>query len=245
MRNVLLAAALAILLIGCREEADVERPTALIESPLAGGLVTTDEGLRLVATLADNQGLLQYKVTISGIDSLNDVGADSTVSLIYIEGVPNKEKTIYLDQIIELSPNTFNGQYQMTLACIDMDGNESLRDTVLFEIKNSIDSDPPMFSITGIDTGDTLYFGDGFSPGGMITDSQSLIFASIYVGSTDGSHILTEFEFPFVTDNRVVFNDIWFFQVDSSWSQGAYHMYFTAWDNYSGVSHSIPFHVKY
>lgn len=246
MRNLWLAGLMAVLFIGCQEDSDVERPTVFIESPLAGALITTEDGLRLAATLADNQGLLQYKITISGIDSLNDVGADSTLSLVYIEGVPTKQKTVYLDQLLELSPNTFNGHYQLTLACIDLDGNESVRDTVLFEIQNSLDSEPPVFNLTGIDAGDTLRFGEGFSPGGIITDSQSLIYATFYVGRTNGSFKLVEFDFPVIEDNAVNFGNIgWYFQVDSAWAKGDYHIYATAWDNYSGVSSSIPFHVTY
>lgn len=245
MRTLWLAALLAALFIGCQEDADIEKPTVAIEMPSADQLITTDEGLRLVATLADNEALLQYKIILSGIDSLNDVGADSTLSLIYIAGIPNKERTFYLDQLLQLPSSTFNGHYQLTLACIDAEGNESLRDTVLFRIQNSIDSEPPTFNVSGINSGDTLGFGQGFSPAGAITDSQSLIFASIYVGRTNGSFALVEFEFPNVVDNTVSIDNIWYFQVDSTWSKGDYHMYFTAWDNYSGVSHSIPFHVNY
>lgn len=246
MRILWLAALLATLFVGCQVDPDVEKPIVTIESPSNGVVVTTNEGIRLAATLADNAGLLQYKITISGIDSLNDVGSDSTLSFIYVGAVMNKEKTAYLDQLIELSPNTFNGQYQLTLACIDLEGNESLRDTVLFEIQNSIDSEPPVFSVTGMNAGDTLQFGEGFSPGGMITDSQSLIYSTIYVGRINGSFKVLEFEFANIQDNAVNFDGIgWYFQVDSTWAKGAYHLYYTAWDNYSGVSHTIPFNVTY
>lgn len=198
-----------------------------------------------MATLTDNTGLLQYKITLNGIDSLNDVGRDSTLSVILIDGIPDKVGTFYLDKLIELSDTTFNGHYQLTLSCVDVEGNESYRDTVRFQIKNSIDSEPPVFDVAG-PTEDTLGFGQGFGLSGTIKDSRSLIYATIYIGKADGSDTLYWFDFPVVQNNEVSFaSGQPYFLVDSIWTQGQYHVYYTAWDNYSGVSRSIPFYVKY
>lgn len=230
----------------CQESSDFEKPIAVIESPETSETVTTDDNLRLVATLTDNTGLLQFKLTINGVDSLNDVGADSTFSYIYVDGVPDKAKAWYLDEIIELADSTFNGYYEVRLSCIDIEGNESLKDTVVFKIRNSIDSEPPQFNVTGPTPSDTLTIGQGFSIAGATTDSQSLIYSDIYVGRTNGSDTILYFEFPNPIDNTIDYNSIgWFFPVDSTWSKGAYRMYITAWDNYSGVSHEIPFYVSY
>lgn len=227
-------------------ENDLEKPIVTIDSPVDNQVVYTADDLRLVATLTDNTGLLQYKLVLTGIDSLNDVGADSTSHLIFIEGVPNAEKAIYIDEYVLLSDTTFNGFYRLTLTCIDVEGNEAIRDTVSIEIKNSIDSEPPVFNAAGPVSGDTLTFGEGFSITGNVTDSQSLIYSDIYVGRTDGSHEILTFGFSGIVNNTVDYDGIgWYFQVDSTWKQGAYQMYITAWDNYSGVSHSIPFHVAY
>ncbi len=237
---------LAVGIAGCNEVSDTEKPAVEIESPSDGEIVTTIDNLRLVATLSDDTGLLQYKLTISGIDSLNDVGADSTLHLIFVEGVANGTKGIFLDETISLAESTFNGEYYATLTAIDIEGNEAIRDTVMFKIQNSIDSEPPVFNVGGPTAGDTLNFGEGFSVTGSVTDSQSLIYADIYVGRVDATFELVTFGFGNVQNNVVDYGSVgWFFQVDSTWSQGAYHMYFTAWDNYSGISHEIPFHVSY
>ncbi len=233
----------ATILFSCRPgEVDIERPTVEIEKPGGADVVFTADGIRLVATLKDNTGLLQYKLTVNGIDSLNDVGADSTFSEIYIDGI-EAEKSFFLDQTIALPNSTFNGQYRAVLTCLDIEGNESLSDTADFEIDNSIDAEMPVFNVTGPTPDDTLVFGQGFQLGGQVTDSQNLIFSDIVVGRTDDSQIIYEFEFPIIQDNTVNY-DHWL-QVDSTWTNGAYQVYYTAWDNYSGVSHTIPFHVSY
>ena len=238
-----------VILLGlnaCQQTTDIERPEVVIENPTSGGSVTTNDDLRLVATLTDNNGLLQYKLTINGIDSLNDVGADSTFSLIYVGGIPDKAKAWYLDELIELSDTTFNGYYEARLTCVDIEGNQALQDTVLFRIVNSIDSQPPQFNVTGPAVSDTLGFGQGFSIAGSTTDSQSLIYSDIYVGRTNDSDTILYFAFRNPIDNAIDYNSIgWYFQVDSTWNQGAYHLYITSWDNYSGVSHEIPFYVFY
>ncbi|MCB0755475.1 MAG: DUF4625 domain-containing protein [Flavobacteriales bacterium] len=229
----------------CNQVTDAERPTISIDLPNENGIVTTNDGLRIVATLSDDTGLLQYKVILDGIDSENGIAADSTSSFIIVEGVPNKDKALYLDQVFPLSDTTFNGSYRIILACIDIEGNESLKDTVNFEIKNSIDNTPPVIDVGG-PSSDTLTIGQGFSPFGTITDSQSLIYASIYIGKVDGSDTLHWFDFPVIQNNLVLFgpSEAWW-AVDSTWAQGHYHLYCTAWDNYSGVSSSVPFHVSY
>ena len=246
MRQVLIALSFLGLLASCQMEDDVEKPVVSIESPVDNQIVYTADGLRLVATLTDNTGLLQYKLVLTGIDSLNDVGADSTSHLIFIEGVANSEKAIYIDDYISLSDTTFNGFYRLTLTCIDVEGNEAIRDTVAIRIRNSIDSEPPVINALGPVAGDTLSFGEGFSITGNVTDSQSLIYSDIYVGRTNGSHEILTFGFSGIVNNTVDYDGIgWYFQVDSTWNEGAYHMYITAWDNYSGVSHEIPFYVFY
>lgn len=233
----------ATVLFSCRpEEVDIERPTAQIEIPGLGDVVFTADGLRLVATLKDNTGLLQYKLTLNGLDSLNGVGADSTLTHIQINGT-EESKGWFLDEVIPLPETTFNGQYQLILTCLDIEGNESLKDTVNFEIVNSTDPDAPVFNVAGPTPDDTLSIGQGFQLSGEITDQQSLIFADIEVSRTDGAQAIYEFEFSVIQNNSVGFD--LYLQVDSTWTQGAYQVYYTAWDNYSGISHSIPFHVLY
>lgn len=236
----------AVAFTACNEVIDTERPTIEIDLPQGGDAVYTNDGLRIVATLTDDTGLLQYKVVLNGIDSLNDVGADSTISFIMVEGVPNNEKAIYLDETFALGDTTFNGSYQLTMACIDVEGNESIRDTVNFTIRNSNDSEPPQFNVLGPTPNDTLNYGNGFSILGSTTDSQLLMYSTIYVGTKSGSDTILYFRFTNIENNIVDFSSIgWYFQVDSSWAQGAYHMYTTSWDDYSGVSNEIPFHVSY
>ena len=237
---------LTIFVVSCEPDADTELPIATIDLPQSNDAVLTADGLRLVASFLDNTGLLQYKLVIDGIDELNDVGADSTLSLIYIEGIPNEEKAFYLDELVGLDENTFNGQMRGILSCIDIEGNESAKDTVDFEIVNSIDSDSPVFTTTGPIAGDTLGFGEGFSVGGDVSDTQSLIYSDIYIGRSDSPDTILSFQFTVIQNNAVDYGGIgWYFQVDSAWSQGDYQMHITAWDNYSGVSSTIPFYVSY
>jgi len=249
IRHTFIYLILSILAVGCIELDDKDKPVVLIDSPLDGDVITTDAGLRLLATLTDNTGLLQYKIVITGIDSLNDVGADSTFSITLIHGISDKPETFLLDYLIALDDTTFNGHYQLTLSCVDVEGNEAVRDTVLFRIKNSIDHEPPIItvSVDGMNAGDTLTFGQIISPRGFITDSQSLIYADIFIGRANFSDTVRYNAFTWIENNNIDFtnNYLWWHNVDSTWSQGAYHIYYTAWDNYSGVSHTIPFYVKY
>lgn len=246
MKQTLYFLLFSLLIIGCKETDDSEKPEVLIESPSAGEVITTNDNLRLVATITDNTGLLQYKITLNGIDSLNDVGRDSTLSIILIDGIPNKVDIYYLDKLIELDNSTFNGYYVVTLSCVDVEGNESVPDTVRFQIKNSIDSEPPVINVAG-PTKDTLGINHGFVLSGTVTDSQSLIYSDLFIGKKDFSDTIRFVTFPWISNNTIDYDNQfnWWIQVDSTWNQGQYHLYYTAWDNYSGVSKSIPFYVKY
>jgi hypothetical protein len=237
---------LLLLGVSCKEIVDTELPIAVIDDPTENEAVFTDNDLRIVATLTDNTGLLQYKLTIDGIDSLNGIAADSTLSMIFVDAIPNEEKAFYLDQTIELDDNTFNGNFQMVLSSLDVEGNESIKDTVRFEIVNSLDPDPPVFNVTGPTSGDTLEIGSGFLVLGNVSDAQHLNYSEIFIGPTDFSDTIRFTTFPWITNNMVNYDDFtWWHQVDSTWSQGSYHVYYTAWDNVSGTSHTIPFYVSY
>lgn len=245
MRNYWLIFLLVISWSACQKEEDTERPFVIIDSPVEGALVETQGGLLLEATLGDNSGLLQFKLVLNGIDSANGVAADSTYSIIFIDALPD-QKNYILQQQFDLPDSTFNGFYYVVLSCLDIEGNESIKDTVRFQIANSIDSEPPQFNVTGPEDSDTLNFGQGFTVLGSTTDSQSLIYSDIYVGRTDGSDTVLYFTFPEPVNNTIDFTSIgWYLQADSSWSEGAYHMYITSWDNYSGASYEVPFYVFY
>ncbi len=235
-----------ILASSCEKVTDTELPVAIIDNPSENASIFTDDNLRVVASLSDNTGLLQYKLTINGIDSLNDLAIDSTLSMILIDAIHDEEKAFYLDQTIDLDDNTFNGHFQMVLSTLDVEGNESIKDTVRFEIVNSTDSEPPVFNVTGPTAGDTLGIGNGFLTLGNVSDDQNLTYSEIFIGPTDFSDTIRFVTFPWISDNMVNYDDFtWWHSVDSTWSQGAYHIYFTAWDDVSGVSHSIPFYVSY
>jgi hypothetical protein len=246
MRKVFFALSFVLVVAsGCNTQTDSEIPVAEFDLPDNGDVVTTAEGLRLVATLTDNTGILQYKLTISGIDELNGITSDSTISRVFVEGLSDNPKAVYIDEIIPLPDSTFSGNYRSVLECIDVEGNRSIRDTVVYTIQNSNDTELPQINVGGPNE-DTLTIGNGFSPTGQITDNLNLIYATIYIGRVDGSDTLHWFRFPNIQDNLVSFaTGQTFWVVDSTWSQGDYHIYCTAWDDYSGTSASIPFHVSY
>lgn len=248
IKRALILLSFPAFLWGCQQTVDTERPTVAINSPLEGAIIYTADSIQLAATLIDNSGLLQYKLVLVGIDSLNDIGADSTYSVILVEAVPKESRLYDLSMNIPLPTTTFNGGYRLTLTCVDVEGNEALRDTVSFVIRNSNDFVPPVINAGG-PTSDTLGFGQGFSPNGTITDETALTYATIYIGRknpTKTADTLYWFKFPFIQNNEVSFNSGQsFWQVDSTWAQGAYRVSYTAWDNYSGVSSDIPFYVKY
>lgn len=237
---------IALASASCNEVVDTERPTILIDLPTQDDIVTTNDGLRIVASLTDDTGLLQYKLTLDGVDAENGIGSDSTSAFIIVDGIPNNEKALYIDEAFPLSDTTFNGRYQLVLACIDVEGNESLNDTVQFTIKNSIDSDPPQFNVDPAGLQDTMNFGNGFSILGSTTDAQNLIYSDIYVGPVGGGDTILYFGFENIQNNSVEYTPIqWFLVVDSSWTQGDYHLNITSWDDYSGASIEFPFHVSY
>jgi hypothetical protein len=167
IKRFLYSLILSFVAVSCTEINDTDKPVVVIESPQNGDVIDTDFGLHLLATLTDNTGLLQYKIVISGIDSLNDVGSDSTLSIILINGISDKPKSFLLDYLVTLNDTTFNGYYQLTLACVDIEGNEAFRDTVLFRIKNSTDHIPPVIDVASVAIDDTLRFGQGFTLSGM------------------------------------------------------------------------------
>lgn len=235
---------LVMLWMACSDGFDVERPTAELISPANGMTVTTGEGLQLVARFTDNGNLLQYKIRLEGIDSLNRITKDTTLRLVFIEGVSGSD--FLLNQNISLPDSTFGGFYRIILTCIDDDGNESYPDTASVRIVNSLDSIPPLFVIEGIPgPSDTLRVGMGIALGGSISDETSLNFASVKIANTNGSFTRHSFEFPSVTDNNVDLTEIgWWFPVDTTWTPGTYSAYFTAWDNHNGVDTTFLFQVR-
>jgi len=245
MRNALLFAVSVFILSACNEVDDVDRPTAQIVMPADNDQVWTADGVHISANLSDDMGLLQYKVVIRGIDSLNGLAADSTFALTIIDGIDGKPKEHYLDFTIALGDSCFNAYYLLTLTCLDAQGNEAYRDTVRFQLKNSTDPVPPVFNVTGPTPDDTLHVGDGFVLGGTVTDAYDLVYSDIFIGRTNYSDTVTYVTFPWVIDNTIDYTNVfnWWYPVDSTWTEGAYHVYYTARDNHSIVSHTIPFYV--
>lgn len=245
MRPLAILCIIATTFTSCIMEDDTERPSVSVIAPESGNVLFTDDGLRVLAEMTDNRGVLQYKLVLAGIDSLNDVAADSAYQTTFIDAA-NERSVFSLDEVIPLPAYTYNGHYRLVLTCVDVEGNESLADTVSFVIKNNADMQPPVFDLGGVEPNDTLGFAAGLSPSGNVTDELNLTFVTYYIGTTDRSDTVVYFEFPAIQNNTVAIGDIgWFFQVDSSWAQGSYQIYATGWDGYSGVSSYIPFHVKY
>lgn len=241
---------LAILLLallagaGCNEEIDLERPTATILSPSNGATITTAQGIVLSALFEDNGELLQYKVLLEGIDSLNGIMKDTTLRWIRIEGLSGA--SFNLNEIIALPDSTFNGFYRLLLSCIDSEGNQAYNDTVVVRVVNSLDSIAPVITVNGPVVGDTLGIGQGFWLGGMVTDEAALNRVTVFVGRINRSQAIVAVNLEPIVNNAVNLDALgWYFSIDSTWTKGAYEVYFTAWDNHSGASFSIPFHVNY
>jgi len=234
----------ALFWSACSDGFDMERPTTELISPASGQTVNTGQGIQLLVKFTDNGNLLQYKMRLEGIDSLNGIARVKTYRLVFIEGISGSE--FLLEQNIPLPNSTFNGYYRIILSCIDDDGNESYPDTAVVRIVNILDSVPPVFEIEGIPgPHDTLKIGMGIALGGRISDETSLDSASVKIANTNGSFKLHYFNFLSITDNAVDLTGIgWWFPVDSTWTPGTYSAYFTAWDNYSGVDTTFLFQVR-
>lgn len=232
----------ALFISACREDVDTERPVVSILSPMDGETVTTSPGLLINALLTDNEGLLQYKLILEGIKELNGIAKDTTLRIIHIDGLSGAE--FVLDELVELPDSTFNGQYRVILWCLDTDGNESYADTVNVRVVNILDSIPPAFDVQGYPE-DTLRLGQGFALAGSVTDETSLNYVTLKISNTDGSKTLLDFQFPNIIDNTVNLEGFGgYFLMDSSWTDGTYSIYITAWDDYSGVTDTSFFQVK-
>jgi hypothetical protein len=242
-RSVLLVIAFGVM-VGCEEEQDTERPTASLLTPLNGATVATDQGIIFRALFEDNGQLLQYKVLLEGIDSLNGIAKDTAIRWIEIGGLSGA--AYELNDTIALPASMFNGHYRLLVTCVDSDGNQAYNDTIAIRVVNVADTIVPVFSVSGPTVGDTLGIGEGFPLLGQITDETSLNYVTVFIGRTNRSLTKHEFDFPIVLDNTVNLNDIgWYFPIDSTWTKGAYEVYITAWDDHNGVEFSIPFHINY
>ena len=76
-----------LLIVSCDEAIDAERPVVSILSPLDGATASTADGIQISASITDNGELLQYKIVVSGIDSLNGIAKDSTLRMVIIGGL--------------------------------------------------------------------------------------------------------------------------------------------------------------
>jgi len=236
---------LTLSMVSCDDGFDMQRPTVAIQSPVAWQTVNTADGIPLKALFTDNGNLLQYRMVLEGIDSLNGIARDTTLRRVIINGISGS--VFELDERILLPDSIFNGYYRIILSCIDDDGNESYPDSVPVRVVNVLDSVPPAFSIEGIPAAqDTLRLGMGFVLGGTITDETSLNFASVRIASVDGPFVLHDFKFANIINNTVDFSSIgWWFPVDTTWAEGRYRAYFTAWDNHNGADHELFFEVRH
>ena len=145
MRNVFIIfiSMFCMLVLGCVEEADLEKPGTQIIYPAEGDTLFTDEELRLVATLEDNGALNQYRLQLDGIDELNGLLADSAISRIFVDDLASDE--FYIERVFDIPDTLMNGHYSMSMSAIDVAGNESVADTVDFFFKNRLDTVQPVF----------------------------------------------------------------------------------------------------
>lgn len=240
--SVILALSALLLVSACDDGFDTERPLAVIQSPVSGQTVNTAEGIPLQVLFTDNGNLLQYKMRLEGIDSLNGIAKDTMLRMVYIGGLSGS--SLLFDEHIPLPDSTFNGHYRIIVTCIDDDGNESYPDTASVRIANVLDSIPPVIILGGLPE-DTLRFGQGFTLSGIVSDETSLNRFTFRMANTDGSFTRFEHQATAFGDNSQVLDGFggWF-QVDSAWTEGTYSVYITAWDSYSGVSHTSYFEVK-
>lgn len=239
---LLSAVALVLRLTSCSDGFDLERPVCELLSPLNGQTVTTADGIPLTVRFTDNGNLLQYKIRIEGIDSLNGIAKDTVLRLIIIKGLSGGE--VLLDEMFPLPASTFNGHYRLIVSCIDDDGNESYPDTASIRVTNSLDSIAPLFVVGGLPT-DTLRLGQGFTLAGSVTDETSLNYVTIRIANVTGSYTVLSFQFPNIIDNTVDLNGFGgYLMVDSTWTDGRYSVHIEAWDNYHGVSNTSYFQVK-
>ncbi len=238
----LFSALLLISVASCSDGFDLERPVTEILSPVNGQTVSTESGVPLSVRFTDNGNLLQYKIRIEGIDSLNDIARDTVLRLVVIDGISGSEQL--LNRSVALPANTFNGYYRIILSSIDDDGNESYPDTASVRIVNSLDSVAPIIDVGGFPL-DTLRTGQGFTLAGSVTDETSLNYVTLRIGNVTGSFTKINFQFPNIIDNTVDLNGFGgYLMVDSTWTDGTYSIEVNAWDNFSGVSSTSYFQVK-
>lgn len=234
-----------LLIVSCDEAIDAERPVVSILSPLDGATASTADGIQISASITDNGELLQYKIVVSGIDSLNGIAKDSTLRMVIIGGLSGSQ--FDFNETINLPDSTFNGFYNVIFTCLDNEGNQASSDTISLRIVNDLDSVPPVFNIGGLPAlADTLRLGQGFTLSGGITDETSLNSVTLRIKSDDGTYTVYVFDFTVILDNTVnLEGNGGYFLVDTNWAEGPYTAYFTAWDSLNGVDHSIPFYVKF
>lgn len=242
MFRCLALAFLALMFQACEEDADNDAPTFTVHSPVDGATVNISEGIPLHIVFNDNDELVQYKLVLDGIDSLNGIAADSMPRIVRIDECSGQEFT--LDGYFPLPDSAFNGFYTLTITCADNGGNQAIADTLRLRLVNPLDSVPPVFSITQ-SPNDTLTFGEGFTIEGQVTDETSLNLVTVRLGPVEGDGKLTQ-DYSTIENNTVLLDgNIPWFNIDSTWATGQYVLYLTAWDNYNGVDHSTFFYVNY
>lgn len=237
-RSISVLIIIIMAVFGCKENSDDVDPITIIEEPNAGDTVFVDQGLRIIASLEDNDLLSQYRIKLIGIDSLNGLAVDTLSDRI--EVYDSEPGQFYLDQTISFEPEQFNGHFSLMLHALDQAGNRSEGDTVNFYLKNPLDLETITFKDTvAFDTIEEFRGGVGVNVDVL---DDKITYVKMTVSSNVGSTVIAELEWLDVGYHWVDINE--WFAWDAAWPQGNYTTSIVAWDEYGYREYTNTFYIK-
>lgn len=238
IRPVILLFAVAAAFVSCTNNVDQDGPVTMIEVPMDTDTIISSEGIRLVASLEDEELITQYRVELTGVDSLNGLAADTATNWINVYEASQGQ--FYIDETFDLPEEQFNGHYTLSLHALDAAGNQSDGDTVSFYIRNPLDLQEISFADTMVfDTIEEFRGGVGINID--ILDDK-LTYAEMWVSSVDGQTEIAYREWLDV--NYFWININTWFTWDNAWVEGEYTTRIVAWDQYGYKEYTNSFYIK-
>lgn len=228
----------AAFFAGCEKEEDTTIPTTIIEKPVMGDRVSAADGIKVVATISDDFLVSQYKISFSGIDSLNGRVADSTISDIHVFDAG--QSRTYVEHTFDIPDSAMHANYLLTMVALDDSGNESEVDSVSFFLHNPLDLEEISFIDTvAFDTVEAFRNGIAINID-VFDDALTNIFLT--VGTTNGEHVISTGEWLDINSSWQEVNQwiLW----DDNWVEGDYSAHVTAWDRYGYKEFKNYFYIK-
>ena len=166
-----------VILPACKK-ADTTAPSTTVSAPGDLSHYQSGEKIPVRASFTDNQSLLQYSILVTSIDHTDIMDSLDLMPFFGFGktwGLDGSGDGI-ADQTVAVPVAVASGNYEVTVWCVDEQGNESPRVKVKIYIQNSGDENDPTLTVNSLDESqvNNVSFGQAITLDADVTDDLKL-----------------------------------------------------------------------